>query len=138
MTQLIKLADEVLVSSKIKSSGSNTIDKSYNGSAAAFGVTVLMSGLVPALVMYYQDAGEKSEINRRVILEAVGQMIRLDKQATAMIAGRPMNQSISGADTLLQAAVKSASNKSLLKQLSHEVIECATALKLIIRTYKLV
>ena len=53
MTQLIKLADKVLVSSGIKTGNSNNIKDSYNGQTSAFGVTVLMSGLVPALVIYY-------------------------------------------------------------------------------------
>lgn len=150
MTQLIKLADEVLVSSGIKQQNSNDIKDSYNGQTAAFGIAVLMSGLVPALVIYYQDANENREINRRTILTAVGQMIGRDPKATAMIADRPMNQTIRDADTLLKAAIqcvdvkkdadakKDADKKKQLKQLSREVVECATALKLIIRTYNLV
>jgi hypothetical protein len=138
MTQLIKLADEVLVSSGIKQQNSNDIKDSYNGQTAAFGIMVLMSGLVPALVIYYQDANENREINRRAILKAVGQMIGRDPKATAMIADRPMNQTIRDADTLLKAAIRCADDKTQLKQLSREVVECATALKQIIRTYNLV
>lgn len=220
MTQLIKLADEVLVSSGIKQQNSNDIKDSYNGQTAAFGITVLMSGLVPALVIYYQKPkdnrteivekilqkigknnangnaikslllrlfdepsnqteileeiakmiggaynrqkkiveyisnaisnNDTSDLNKRVILEAIGQMIGRDSEATALIADRPMNQTIQDADTLLEAAIqcvdvkkdadakKDADKKKQLKQLSREVVECATALKLIIRTYNLV
>ena len=138
MTQLIKLADKVLVNSGIKTGNSNNIKDSYNGQTSAFGVTVLMSGLVPALVIYYQDASDTREINRRTILEAIGQMIGQDKAASMIIAERPMNQSIRNADTLLRTAIKCADNQKQLKQLSREVIECTTALKQIIRTYKLV
>lgn len=220
MTQLIKLADEVLVSSGIKQQNSNDIKDSYNGQTAAFGITVLMSGLVPALVIYYQKPKDNraeivekilqkigknnandnaikslllrlfdepsnrteileeiakmiggsynrqkkiveyigkaisnkdtSDINKRVILEAIGQMIGRDSEATALIADRPMNQTIRDADTLLEAAIqcvdvkkgadekKDADKKTQLKRLSREVVECATALKLIIRTYNLV
>lgn len=138
ITQLIKLADEVLDSSGIKQKGSNNIKDSYNGQTAAFGITVLMSGLVPALVIYYQDANENREINRKTILEAVGQMIGRDPEATAMITDKAMNQIIRDADTLFKAAIRCAGNKEQLNKLSLEVVECATALKQIIRTYNLV
>ena len=84
MTQLIKLADEVLVSSGIKQQNSNDIKDSYNGQTAAFGITVLMSGLVPALVIYYQDANENREINRRAILQ--GGLDHYFKVVTAVIS----------------------------------------------------
>ena len=138
MTQLIKLADEVLVSSGIKKQDSNSIKDSYNSQTAALGIAVLMSGLVPALVIYYQDANEKCEIKRRTILKAIGQMIGRDSKATTMIANQPMNKTIHDADTLLKTAIRCADDKTLLKQLSREVVECATALKQIIRTHKLV
>lgn len=125
---MIQLADSVLVESRILKTGQNGpfIEDSYNGQTAGFGITVAMNGLLPALVIYYQQASESCEINRKNILEAIARMIHQDDE----FANR---ENIHNAETLLAAAIASPASKTLKR----EVLDCAIALKQIIRTYKL-
>lgn len=128
MARMIQLADSVLSECRILKHGKNGpfIEDAYNGQTAGFGVTVAMSGLLPALVIYYQQAGESCKINRKNILEAIARMIHQDQEFEN-------RERISNADSLLAAAIESPASKALRK----EVIDCAIALKQTIRTYKL-
>lgn len=129
LTTLMQLADGVLRPSGIlKANGK--IEDSYNGQTSGFSVTVAMSGLLPALVIYYQQASESRNINRKNILEAIGLMISLDHDFTEI-------QDIKDAESLLKAAIKTRDNAKS-KKLKQEVIDCAIALKQIIRTYELI
>lgn len=125
MTRLMQYANIALTDSQILSP-EQTIEDSYNGQTAGFGVSIAMSGLLPTLAIYYQDASDSRTIDRRKILCAIGRMIRNDK---------PMLQ-IVDAETLLRVAMRCDSSAE--KQLKREVIDCAIALKQVIRTYKLV
>ena len=139
MAKMMQLANQALTDSGILQQDKDGpfIEDSYNGQTSAFGITVLMSGLIPALAIYYQEARKKKKINRRNILEAIGKMIENDKEVSIQIKDQPLNQKVKGADTLLRTAFTCANDKKILKQLSTEVLECATALKQVIRTYKL-
>lgn len=129
LTTLMQLADGVLRPSGIlKANG--RIEDSYNGQTSGFSVTVAMSGLLPALVIYYQQASESRNINRKNILEAIGLMISQDHDFTAV-------SNINNAKSLLRAAIETR-NKAESKKLKQEVIDCAIALKQIIRTYELI
>lgn len=125
---MMQLADRVLSVSGILKQNQNGffIEDSYNSQTAGFGITVAMNGLLPALVIYYQQASESREINRKNILEAIAQMISQDEEYRN-------HKQISDANSLLKAAMASPTSKSLRK----EVLDCVVALKQIIRTYKL-
>lgn len=126
--KLMQLADSVLEASGIlqKDNGESFIQDSYNGQTEALGVTILMNGLLPALVIYYQQASESREIDRKRILEAIAKMINKDEE----FGNR---EKINNAYTLLKEVMAAPANKALKK----EVLECSTALKQVIRTYKL-
>lgn len=128
MAKMMQLADSVLIVSGILKQNQNGffIEDSYNGQTSGFGVTVAMNGLLPALVIYYQQASVSREINRKNILEAIARMIHQDEEFNG-------HAQISNADSLLAAAIASPTSKSLRK----EVLDCVVALKQIIRTYKL-
>lgn len=128
IAKMMLLANSVLSESGILKEGQNGlfIEESYNGQTAGFGITVAMSGLLPALVIYYQQASDTREINRKNILEAIARMIHQDEEFEN-------HNRISNADSLLAAAIASPTSKSLRK----EVLDCAIALKQVIRTYKL-
>ena len=108
------------------------IEDSYNGQTSSFGVTVAMSGLLPALIIFYQETSDNRKIDRKKILEAIGEMIKSDKP----------EWQIHDAKSLLEKALGRCINNEDLKReiatgLKKEVLECATALKQIIRTYEL-
>lgn len=135
MEGLILKANEILESSGILQRDDKNqlyIEESYNGQTSSFGVTVAMSGLLPALVIFYQETSDNRKIDRKKILEAIAKMIEMDK---------PQWQ-INNARSLLEKALGRGINDEILKKeiaagLKKEVLECATALKQIIRTYEL-
>lgn len=135
MEGLILKANEILESSGILQRDDKNqlyIEESYNGQTSSFGVTVAMSGLIPALIIFYQETSDNRKIDRKKILEAIAKMIEMDK---------PQWQ-INNARSLLEKALGRGVNDENLKKeiaagLKKEVLECATALKQIIRTYEL-
>lgn len=135
MTDLMLKANKILESSGILQRDDQNqlyIEESYNGQTSSFGVTIAMSGLLPALVIFYQETSDNRKIDRKNILEAIAKMIDKDK---------PRWQ-INNARSLLEKALGSGVNNENLKKeidagLKKEVLECTTALKQIIRTYEL-
>ena len=121
---LMQYANGVLADCYILRSD-QTIEDSYNGQTAGFGVSVAMSGLLPTLAIYYQDASDSRIIDRRKILLAIGKMIQKDKPELQIF----------DAESLLRVAMRC--DPSIVNQLKQEVIDCAIALKQVIRTYKL-
>lgn len=133
MTKLMSYADTALTESGIRTVGSTAINDSFNGQTAAFGVTIAMSGLIPALAIYYQQASETREIDRRQILDAIGRMIAKDQFRISQKA----EDNIHDAKSLIRIAIKYSTDKDKVKSLKREVIDCAIALKQVIRTYNL-
>lgn len=137
--ELLKLADEVL-HEQIQTSGvsrilnaNGEIDKAYNGSIASFGVSIAMSGLLPTLAMYYQekqDSATRPQANRRSVLDAIARIVSKDTAVN-------FNFSQDGkyAENMFRYAIQYPGDLIALKT---EVIECAIALKQIVRTYDLV
>lgn len=139
--QLIKIADEALREqnanstqgvSRILKANNCDIEEAYNGSIASLGVSVAMSGLRPSLAIYYQDkpnSATSPKANRRSVLDVIARMISKD----------PVNMQwdFSAEDKFAENFFRFAvtTEDTNLKQ---EVIECAIALKQIVRTYNLV
>lgn len=131
--QLIKLADEALLSTRalFKANDTMDIDESYNGQIAALGVSIAMSGLRPALAIYYQDS--KTKVKRRAVLIVIAKMIQTDP--TRNIQGST-DANFNDARSLFDYALTISENQ--LKDLTREVEECSIALKQVVRTYNLV
>ena len=140
--ELIKLANqalteqqasEVLGVSKILNNGN--VEEAYNGSIASLGVSIAMSGLRPALAIYYQDKSKSAirpKANRRSVLDVIGRIITKD----AVVLGKPNWDFSEGeryAENLFRYAISGEDEK-----LKTEVIDCAIALKQIVRTYNFV
>lgn len=125
--KLIPIADRALreTGSDILDVQHGTIPDSYNGQVAALGVIITMSGLRPALAIYYQN-NEQNSPYRKAVLEVIAKMITYDTEN---------NFSFSNAKEMFRYAVRQDAD---LKRLRQEVIECSIALKQVIRTYNLV
>lgn len=143
--ELIALADNALRAqaeaqtlgdgiSKILNTKNDNIEEAYNGAIAALSVAVAMSELRPALAFYYQDkkSGAKPKANRRSVLDVIGRIISSDEKATDALR-RDISAEGLYAENLLRYAIKH--DDPFLKK---EVIECAIALKQVVRTYNLV
>ena len=138
--QLVQLADKALREqtanpnqgvSRILSENNCDIEDAYNGSIAALGVSIAMSGLLPSLAIYYQDkpnSNTRPKANRRSVLDVVARMITLDET-------NPWDFSNSSkfAENFFRYAINNNTS-----QLKIEVEECAIALKQVVRTYNLV
>ncbi len=133
---MMKLADEALRNNKEEKSIFNkqgNIPDSYNGQIAAFAVAISMSGLCPTLASYYKASNNDTRaVNRKPILEIIATMIHTDKD----VPGSELKQ-IGNAEQLLRKAVEWSDNPSLSRALRQEVIDCAIALKQVVRTYNL-
>lgn len=126
--KMIKLADEKLRASNMYDSENETIVKSYDGKTAALSVSVAMSDILPTLAIYYQDfdAQKPNKDCRRNVLNVVATMInKLGNEDTKF----------SNAKDLMEYAV---SENADLQYIKRQVIDCAIALKHVVRTYNLV
>lgn len=126
--KMIKLADQKLCSSNIYNKDDKTILKGYDGKTAALSVSVALSDILPTLAIYYQDfdAQKPNKDCRRNVLNVVATMI--NKQGT--------DTPFDNAEELMRFAVSCNANE--LQYIKRQVIDCAIALKHVVRTYNLV
>lgn len=125
---LIGYANEALNNTNgvlFKGNSTTDIDSAYNGKIASLGVSIAMSGLRPALAIYYQDYST-TMVNRRAILTVIADMLHRDNYA---------NGQITDATSLFRYALCDDVD---LKELKRVVEECSIALKQVVRTYNLV
>ena len=102
------------------------IKKAYDGKTAALSVSVAMSDILPTLAIYYQEF-DANDACRRNVLNVVATMIK-----------KPDNKDtkFSNAKELVEYAVSCDAND--LQCIKKQVIDCAIALKHVVRTYNLV
>lgn len=129
--KLLSIADSKLRASSIFNEGN--IKDSYNSSIAAFSVSIAMSGLRPTLAIYYHKEDRKN------ILEIIAQML-LDEQNIyytflSDVCNKNTTIVVNNAETLLRYAFYC--NDEEMKKLQKETIDCAIALKQVVRTYNL-
>ena len=117
--QLMVWANEVIGSSSICNNGVIVSD-SYNGQIAAFSVSVALSGLKPAMALYYSGKGS-SDVDKKEIIKLLAAMYSKENTPT-------------DADKFFQLVIRAAGND--LAVLKKRIIEYGIALKLAIRTFK--
>ena len=123
---LMGIANESLISTRaLFKENSMDIDSAYNGQIASLGVSIAMSGIRPALAIYFQDK-KSTKVNRRSILTVIAEMIRRDNFGDG---------SIVDAESLFKESLNS--NEIELDRLKKEVEDCSIALKQVVRTYNL-
>ena len=139
---LIRYADEALNKqtanndiSRILADNNRDIESTYNGSIASLGVSIAMSELRPALAIYFQDRPNSAthpRANRRSVLDVIARIITIDARAQN-INNWDFSANDRYAENLFRYAIEN--DDANLKQ---EVIDCAIALKQIVRTYNLI
>lgn len=118
---LLRFADEVIRNNHSVYDGHQVVSESFNGQIAAFSVSVALSGLKPAMALYYSNTGS-SEIDKKQIIELLAGMYSMDKGTQH------------DAKSLYNSIVKLEDNDvPAIKKL---ILEYAIALKLAIRTFK--
>ena len=133
-------AEEALQSSDLfKDTAHQKILKSYNGQVGALGISILMSGLIPTLAIYYQHQTENNNgACRKNVLEVIARMMNYENARTLLETALDL-------DRQKKATLDLEDNEILLnglekqrKQLQDTIIDCSVALKQVVRTYKLV
>lgn len=117
--QLMVWANEVIGSSSICKDGV-IISDSYNGQIAAFSVSVALSGLKPAVALYYSGKGS-SDVDKKEIIKLLAAMYSKEKK----------NQT--NADAFFQLVINANEDLAVLQK---KIIEYGIALKLAVRTFK--
>ena len=131
--ELMKIADQVLQSGEatLLDRATGNISDSYNGQISALGVSIAMTGICPTLAIYYKGSNNETRaVDRRPILEVIARMIHND----ALL--KSTYPTIHNAESLLRFAINA--NRDTLKILQREIVNCAVALKQVVRTYNLV
>lgn len=137
---LISLAAAALRNADVTFADANSILSSYNGQVAAFCVSVAMSGLKPTLAFYLAKKDDKDSkidksseaVDRSKIVEVISLMINNDEQFT-----KPQGEDYTSARALLNTVVP-INDVVRLSAIRKEVLDCAIALKQVVRTYNLV
>lgn len=108
-----------------------SIKASYNGQIAAFCVSVAMSGIKPTLAFYMSNSESQSSsiVDKRKIVSLLAWMIVKGG------FGRP-NESYQNAGKMFQSVVNSEEPR--LAELRKTILDCAVALKQMVRTYNLI
>ena len=120
--QLMVWADDVIRHSNIyDNTKQEIVSDSYNGQIAAFSVSVALSGLKPAMALYYSGKGS-SDVDKKKIIELLAAMYRKE-------IGTETNT-----DAFFQKVI--AANGDVLAGLQKKIIEYGIALKLAVRTFK--
>ncbi len=117
---LMVWANEVIGSSSICKNGVIVSD-SYNGQIAAFSVSVALSGLKPAMALYYSGKGS-SDIDKKEIIKLLASMYSKEIGSET------------SADVFFQQVIDTNGNE--LACMQKKIIEYGVALKLAVRTFK--
>lgn len=120
--QLMVWADDVIRHSDIYDEATKEIvSDSYNGQIAAFSVSVALSGLKPAMALYYSGKGS-SDVDKKEIIKLLATMY--SKEVGTRIEG----------DAFFTQVIDA--NGNALADLQKKIIEYTIALKLAVRTFK--
>ena len=120
--QLMVWADDVIKHSSIyNEEAEEIVSDSYNGQIAAFSVSVALSGLKPAMALYYSGKGS-SDVDKKEIIKLLAAMYR--KETGTQTSADAFYQQVIGA------------NENELAGLQKKIIEYGIALKLAVRTFK--
>ena len=115
-------ADDVIKHSTIyNETRQEIVSDSYNGQIAAFSVSVALSGLKPAIALYYSGKGS-SDVDKKEIVKLLAAMYSKESNVQT------------NADAFFQLVINANGND--LAALQKKIIEYGIALKLAVRTFK--
>ena len=121
---LIPLALEAAV--KYLTTPENAVPSEYGGYIAAFGAAIIQAGLKPAVA--FNERKADSAEDKRPLMKAILYMLKKQDQSDR-------EAGISDDDRLLDYILDHQGSE---KQLKRRIMDAATALKLVIRTFRLV
>lgn len=125
--KLERLIPIALEAAKILSKGTDSIPSEYNGYIASFGASVIQSGLKPAVAFNERTASESAE-SKADLMKALLSMVK--KQ-------NGIDHDPNSDEKLLSYILENEKSDNL-GRIKRQILDSATALKLAIRTFKLV
>jgi len=118
---LLKKADEAL---KIEIVKNGIVDDGYDSAIAAFGPSVVLSGLMPALAFYCTEKKhENSKTDKRKVVKAIACTLQ---------------SKYSGWTDYSQLFKHCLNNQSSIERLTTDIVDASVALKMMVRTYKII
>jgi len=124
INKMLQAADNALISHKIVKGG--TVEDGYDSAIAAFGPTVVMSGLMPSLAFYCAEGKDDSrKTNKSIVIDAIATMLfsKYNKKDHK--------------ELLKFCIEKNNDNKAFLSKLTEDIVNASVALKIMVRTYKI-
>lgn len=117
---LLKKADRALLKFKIVDNG--TVADGYDSAIAAFGPTVVLSGLMPALAFYCAETKNgKPKTEKSKIVDAISFILQSKY-------GWPDHKKLFN---------YCLNNPSRIERLTIDIVDASVALKMMVRTYKI-
>lgn len=121
--KLIPFADVAIRNLVIAKNNESYIPKEFNGYISSFGAAVIQSGLIAALYSNHQTGD--SAADRRKLMDVVFEVVKKKRII-------PIEQS-----NILIYARSMESDSVKIRNLKKDILDSATAIKLVIRTYNL-
>lgn len=100
------------------------IPKEFKGYLSSLGASIIMSGLLPTLAVYYS---EESKADRKEVITWVYNIIK----------SLPEFNNCNNKPDLLKYAIDIRANQNMTNELTEEIKNISVALKLVIRTFPL-
>lgn len=120
---LLKIADEALSKFEIVKNG--TVVDGYDSAIAAFGPTVVLSGLLPALAFYCAEKKhDNSKTDKRLVIKAIAHALQSKYDTSDHIQ-------------LFKHCLTNRSNNRAIERLTIDIVDASIALKIMVRTYKI-
>ena len=117
----MRLANDAIKNNPSIYKNGKIVSESYNGQIAAFSVSVALSGIKPAVAIYYSEKSG-SDVDKKVIIQLLATIYSMDK-------GTQID-----ADAFYSKIIKATGDEEA--NLKRNIIKYAIALKLAVRTFK--
>ena len=122
---LLEYAESAIRQERNFVKNSNEISKEYQSYISSFGASVMQSGLLPALYFNHNTESQSAK-DRKKLMNVI--------YKTLQEKYRILHHNVPQERDLLEYA----KNHPDLRKLQKEILDAATAVKLVIRTYKLI
>ena len=120
---LLKSANEALLKKEIVKDG--IVEDGYDSAIAAFGPSVVQSGLMPAMAFYCaKKSEEKRKTDKAIVIDAIA--LTLSSKY-----GKYNHKE------LFKFCLENYNNRSIGEKLMTDIVNASVALKIMVRTYKI-
>ncbi len=124
MKTLEQIIPDAMIAIDSHIAAGDNVSKEFNGYISSLGASIISSGLLPTLLFFGEKGGARAD--RPKLIVAIEKMLVINN-----IIGQNVKLVVEVKNCIIQR------DNLKLERLTDEVMKCATALKLVIRTYNL-